>query len=362
MAIAIPRSERTWDDLGYLLKESQRLKTYEDWPLSFIKPKELAAAGFLYTKVLDYVQCVFCSQIEGDWKYGDVPRLKHRECSRKASRNERENENITSVNRVTYPSVTRGRHEDDGPLYPNLSTERARMRTFELNWLEERNWENCVLAGFYYTGITDHVMCFSCGLGLRNLYHEDPWTLHALYSPRCTYLLLVMGRKFVQDIHSEADKEDIAVKAVLARGVPIQFVRTALTNVYDNCVGKEEEKVIDLYEACLDEIMATPVVKKVVEKVPKVFVRRAVEKRLKKGRGGVYTRPNYLFRASTLVQEQHKNLVRNNNYLCKICFDRELQVAFMPCGHFISCEVCAMNVNICPNCRININGTRKIYF
>jgi len=238
------------------------------------------------------------------------------------------------------------------------------MRTFELNWLEERNWENCVLAGFYYTGITDHVMCFSCGLGLRNFYNDDPWALHAFYSPRCTYLLLVMGRKYVQEIHSGANKEDKAVKAVLARGVPIQFVRTALTKVYDNCVGKEE-KVIDLYEACLDEIMATPVVKKVVENVPKVFVRRAVEKRLKKGRGGVYTRSNYLFRASTLVQEQQKkNLVKNNNNynLCKICYDRELQVAFMPCGHFICCEVCATDVNICPNCRINIEGTRKIYF
>ena len=40
--------------------EAERLKTYEAWPVSSIRPADLANAGFVYTGRGDCVRCVFC--------------------------------------------------------------------------------------------------------------------------------------------------------------------------------------------------------------------------------------------------------------------------------------------------------------
>ena len=40
--------------------ESERLKTFGAWPISFIRPADLANAGFVYTGRGDCVRCVFC--------------------------------------------------------------------------------------------------------------------------------------------------------------------------------------------------------------------------------------------------------------------------------------------------------------
>ena len=44
------------------------------------------------------------------------------------------------------------------------------------------------LAGFFYTGIGDHVQCFSCGIQLKNWKPtDDPWEEHGNYLSHCYY-------------------------------------------------------------------------------------------------------------------------------------------------------------------------------
>ncbi|XP_047468419.1 baculoviral IAP repeat-containing protein 3-like [Penaeus chinensis] len=52
--------------------------------------------------------------------------------------------------------------------------------------------ELLVEAGFYHIGISDHVQCFHCGVGLRNWeWDDDPWELHAKWNPDCIYVKLI---------------------------------------------------------------------------------------------------------------------------------------------------------------------------
>ena len=44
----------------------------------------------------------------------------------------------------------------------------------------------------------------------------------------------------------------------------------------------------------------------------------------------------------------------------KICFDREVFQIFLPCGHSICCNKCAMGLQMCPICRENIKKTQTI--
>lgn len=57
--------------------ESDRLKTFDNWPVSFINKNELASAGFYYTQVDDRVICYYCNVEVGSWEMGDDPAAEH---------------------------------------------------------------------------------------------------------------------------------------------------------------------------------------------------------------------------------------------------------------------------------------------
>jgi hypothetical protein len=46
---------------------------------------------------------------------------------------------------------------------------------------------------------------------------------------------------------------------------------------------------------------------------------------------------------------------------CKICFDHELRLVFLPCGHFCTCLVCGTQVMTCPICQSDIKSIIKAY-
>lgn len=46
---------------------------------------------------------------------------------------------------------------------------------------------------------------------------------------------------------------------------------------------------------------------------------------------------------------------------CHVCLDREIQVAFLPCGHACSCWICAPSLDRCPVCRGHFVEKKRIY-
>lgn len=56
---------------------SDRLKTFDSWPVPFISKQELAAAGFYYTQRNDRVLCYYCNIDVGNWEVGDDPFGEH---------------------------------------------------------------------------------------------------------------------------------------------------------------------------------------------------------------------------------------------------------------------------------------------
>lgn len=67
-----------------LYLESERLRTFEKWPVPFINERELAAAGFYYINEngnSDLVKCPYCEIEVGRWVPGDVPFSEHKKHS-----------------------------------------------------------------------------------------------------------------------------------------------------------------------------------------------------------------------------------------------------------------------------------------
>jgi baculoviral IAP repeat-containing protein 7/8 len=52
----------------------------------------------------------------------------------------------------------------------------------------------------------------------------------------------------------------------------------------------------------------------------------------------------------------------DENRLCKICFEFEYNVVFMPCRHVVVCSQCAIKLKDCPYCRQQFKSVLRIYF
>lgn len=61
-----------------LRSEALRLATYQGWPLDYLSPRELSAAGFFYRGVSDHTMCAFCCITISQWEPQDNPMTEHR--------------------------------------------------------------------------------------------------------------------------------------------------------------------------------------------------------------------------------------------------------------------------------------------
>ena len=69
-----------------LTSVGDRYATFETWPFShFIKPYDLAKAGFIYTGYSDKVECVKCKVVLKKFEIDDIPMLEHTRWSPKCS-------------------------------------------------------------------------------------------------------------------------------------------------------------------------------------------------------------------------------------------------------------------------------------
>ncbi|KAH3729018.1 hypothetical protein DPMN_054981 [Dreissena polymorpha] len=75
------------------------------------------------------------------------------------------------------------------PRYPRYVTESFRHQSY-LNWPHAIPTKTeCVIAGFFYTGESDLIRCFQCGIGLKDFSHEDdPMAEHIRNAESCLYL------------------------------------------------------------------------------------------------------------------------------------------------------------------------------
>lgn len=52
----------------------------------------------------------------------------------------------------------------------------------------------------------------------------------------------------------------------------------------------------------------------------------------------------------------------NNPFICLICMNNYRNILFIPCNHFVTCEMCCELLNLCPICRKEILNKIKVYF
>lgn len=303
--------------------EANRLKTFDNWHVTFIDKHQLALLGFYYYGPSDMVKCYFCGVEIGMWEEGDDALTDHMRWSPNCNLIRRSTTNNVPINEAllnqTLPpaptpdvygaTVSEGSIDDahmyqhqlydqggidavlrwnappprSRPEHPEFALESKRLESYE-DWPKTLKQKPQQLsdAGFYYTGKGDKVCCFSCNGGLKDWEeNDDPWEQHAMWYGKCEYLKLMKGADYISKMAQQ--REEICQRS--SKGAAS------------------------------------------IEKLDKTD------------------------------EEQEKK----DSKLCKICYIDEYNTIFLPCGHVIACAKCASSVLKCPACRQPFDNVMRVY-
>lgn len=193
--------------------------------------------------------------------------------------------------------------------FPEYAVERIRLRSFE-DWptVMKQKPEELADAGFFYTQISDRVICFSCGGGLRMWDdNDDPWEQHAIWYKKCNYLQLVKGPEFIA--------------AVEKRFGIIQKRKNNNKKSNSTATSTQENG----HSSCSDD-----------------------------------NKDNNSLPQNT--NDQNNDTKLDDTRSCRICYVDEYNTVFLPCGHILACAKCAATQTECPLCRKRFESINRIYF
>uniref|UniRef100_A0A8C4S7A9 RING-type E3 ubiquitin transferase n=1 Tax=Erpetoichthys calabaricus TaxID=27687 RepID=A0A8C4S7A9_ERPCA len=216
-------------DLHYdYSSELFRISTFAKFPANVgVSERSLARAGFYYTGIGDKVQCFLCNITLENWQPGDCPAERHRRqspsctfiqgipssASLLSSSHSAFSPPVQSlsalqtstsppsiqIEELSYFSHTFSSmplrsledlcHRSNLSSNLNMRREQDRLDTFQ-NWnVSNIMPSELAKAGFYYTGQSDRVMCFSCGGTLSNWEPGDRAVVeHQRHYPQCRFM------------------------------------------------------------------------------------------------------------------------------------------------------------------------------
>lgn len=104
------------------------------------------------------------------------------------------------------------------PDFPEYYSKKARFESFE-DWPKTMKQTSKELsdAGFFYTQKGDRVICYWCGIGLRQWEeYDDVWEQHALHQGDCEYLRMYKGAEYVTSVKVKfsVDEPDVSKLAL----------------------------------------------------------------------------------------------------------------------------------------------------
>ena len=203
-----------------------------------------------------------------------------------------------------------------------MEVEENRLTSFAGKWPESSpvSAKELAEAGFYYHGPFDRVRCHRCeGTVYQWVPGDSPIGEHKRLFPHCSFVQELLHSNSaaaappnLMDMHE--------AKALLLLGYSEIVVRRAFAQTGEASVATVDG-LLNAIHASEDADAA---------KSGSAELRREIER------------------------------LRGEN-ICKVCFEQEVRVAFLPCTHYACCSLCANNLKECPMCRQRILGHLSIY-
>ncbi|KAK7089319.1 hypothetical protein V1264_024608 [Littorina saxatilis] len=224
------------------------------------------------------------------------------------------------------------------PKRPDMAVTQVRINTFE-GWPHQASHpkEEMAEAGFYYTGHADLVRCFHCKGGLKTWESSDqPWIEHSRWFPRCPFIKLCKGQKFVQAVQKLNDPD--TRPTITESDVLVEIRRM-----------EDEERSSLRDDVVLLENLPNP--NAPADPVDAVLARTGL-------RVDADVTEASMQEVAERLAEENEELTSST--LCKMCQTNEVNVLFLPCGHLVSCAQCAPALRTCAMCRQPVRGSVRV--
>ncbi|CAG2246137.1 BIRC2_3 [Mytilus edulis] len=305
------------------------------------------------------------------------------------------------------------------PKYPAYAQLSVRISTFQgwPGYLDQAP-RDMALAGFFYAGYNDYCRCFFCGGGLRNWdAGDDPWVEHARWFSKCAFVRQNRGHRFVEIIVKRQAEMQASGNAsgsaknqtAVTTNMPETETQAPTPATFESLPGKEKIEATELLEVVFsiddNELgsntavnsentqlvtgsqsrqqnlqMSTSSVERQtnqriiqaqpanppessIPSLPSLSVSSLENKTTEAGaqEGALAATAHSKVSDAEIRSLQEENTQLKEQVMCKICMDKNVSIAFLPCGHLACCIDCAPAMRKCPMCRVYIKGTVKTY-
>ncbi|XP_072400451.1 baculoviral IAP repeat-containing protein 8-like [Diabrotica undecimpunctata] len=246
-------------------------------------------------------------------------------------------------------------------LYPVII---KRLSSFD-EWMPSHPIKPIVLAiaGFYYTGVNDKVLCAFCGV-VYNKWLSDDITLDK-HKHDCCFLIAYKqaqklwtveerlktftNRNISAKKHAEAGffYENGKTYYITNKDITLMIVR--LTTFHDNGSPTPLRNYSEIRAAPCNFIHTGPFKRTITTDLCIIIdIFKNVE--------------DPEVNANVETQDTEVNREANQLIICKICLSREINTVALPCGHATSCLDCSRLLNnICCLCRTSVECTPRLY-
>lgn len=366
-------------------REDTRLESFRNWNVPYISKFDLARYGFYYVGPNDMVKCYFCRVEIGLWETNDnvlsehlrwspycpllrkrqtnnvpidasfldqIPEPSYDTCGIRIRENSVAENAYSSSDRSSSGSLSSPPSSlasdssmllSNGPIslqqpapfalpqqkrpeYPNYAIEAKRLESYE-DWPKFMKQKPKELsdAGFFYTGKSDRVKCFSCGGGLKDWEAEDePWEQHAMWYSNCEYLKLMKGEEYIAECLAKKENSSDQKGSDVGPSNSPQPSTSGVTSAATTSLPSSQSSSLSV---SAEE-----------ENSPIGSCSSGME-----------------------ADDDESNRKLDTSRTCKICYVNEYNTAFSPCGHVVACAKCASSVTKCPLCRKPFTNVMRIY-
>lgn len=316
-------------------KESVRLESFRYWDVNFICKEKLSLTGFYFIGPNDMCKCYFCKAEIGLWEAGDNVLTEHLRWSpncpllrRRLTDNEPINQGQLEevLPPASYDVCGAARSVNIRPnAYPEVSTTSPIVPT------EEPSEQPTVIA-------PRHPNYPNFVLESDRLRSYADWPVSMKQEP-----------KELSDAGFFYTGKGDRVKCFSCGG-----------GLKDWDEGDEPwEQHAMWYSDCdyLKLMKGSVYIEQVAEKAKREVENSTVPQPSSSSSGSV----------SQVVQSpvetpEDENKKFGDGKLCKICYIKEYNTAFFPCGHVVACAKCASSVTKCPLCRESFTNVMRVYF
>lgn len=227
----------------------------------------------------------------------------------------------------------------------------------------------------FFSGISDHVLCFFCGNGINNFEETDiPWILHAQSYPDCTFVNIKKGRDFIEDVkeppqHPKKTIDESLISRLL-EGIPTFQKLIRFQGIPSGCARAILREHLNVTKDLLPLISESTCLE--------LAIRHIEEKTRENLKDGATTANpantvedmGILENISIPAYLEHQIMPRTDvtaemgaaatafshveDMICKICMVNKIDVVLLPCNHMVACTSCLLSLQNCPICRQNI--------